>query len=146
MASHVSPTQSRWTGWEPPAPPRKVSGTANTTGPDQYASDPGPDDEALARQEEGWDPSPRERDRQPLFPRIRMTHPALLIARQWIPPRSILPKSPARTTSCFSGSPPLDFRSGRPHVLRLKTSLIPAKTSSLRKRAASSETIRPYIT
>ena len=56
----VSPTQSRRTGREPPAPPRNVSGTAATIGPGECASRPGLDDEALARQEAGWDPSPGE--------------------------------------------------------------------------------------
>ena len=60
----VSPAQSRWAGWEPPAPPRNVSGAADTTGPGECASHPGLDDEALTRQEAGWDPYPRERERE----------------------------------------------------------------------------------
>ena len=59
----------------------------------------------------------------------------------------ILPKSTARATSCSSGSIPLAFRKGRLPLLRLNASHIPAaKYSSLPKRAAFSETTRPYNT
>ena len=48
---------------------------------------------------------------------------------------------------CSPGSPPLAFRSGHLPVLRLKAFHTPsANNSSLRRRAASSGTTRPYNT
>ena len=58
----VSLTQSRWTSREPPAYSRKVSGTADATGPGESGFHPGPDHESPMRLETGWDQSPRERD------------------------------------------------------------------------------------
>ena len=91
-----------------------------------------------------------ERDRPPTaFPGMCLTHTPLLLARQRIPPRLILPKSTARATSCSSRSPPLAFfRNGRLTVLLSRASLIPAANSSSlpKKGATSSETTRPYNT
>ena len=95
----VSPTQSRWTGREPPARSRNVSGAADTSGPGECASHPGLDDEALARQEAGWNPYPRERRPPTAFAGMCLIFPPLLLARRWVPLLLILPKSTARATS-----------------------------------------------
>ena len=98
----VSPTQSRWTGREPPVPVRNASGTADTTGPGERASYPGLDDDALAIDKKQAGTRLPERETPNYFPGMCIAHTSLLLARQWIPPRSILPKSAARTTSCYA--------------------------------------------
>ena len=63
----VSPSQSRWIGRQPPAPCHSVSGTADTAGSGECAPYPGPNYEAPARLETGWEQSPKEKDTQLLF-------------------------------------------------------------------------------